>query len=365
MRAAINIMQRVLVNQFYSANAGFFMFTFFVAFGIPQNVKQFHLSLIEGIVQNPSILLLVMCAWLLYNVKCMDYIIKLLKHPQQRFLYSLCSLSYTRQYAYFLYVQVMVYMPALVYTMFVIVTAIQKGYIASAAETMAFTLGVIGLTPMLYIRALQHRPVLAGSMPRVILKLGKPLFSLPLFYIWRYRKQMLLISKTFSLFLLYIFIKLYLPDHYDIRPTLLCIMVAAAANSAIVFEMKVFEDFHLQIQRNFPLTLLQRFGNTALCLLLLMLPELLFVFKGYPIYFTLVDYGQLLLLAVGLLLLLYACLFTGEINMDSYIKLVFAFMAVMFFIILYNPGILLGIAVNALALGIYTSYYYGFEREYK
>lgn len=365
MRAVINILQKVLVNQFYSVNAGFFLFTFFVAFGIPQNVKQFHLSLIEGIVQNPSILLLVMCAWLLYNIKCMDYIIKLLIKPQQRFLYSLCSLSYVRQYAYFLYVQVMVYMPVLVYTIFAIVMGLQKGYYACAAETMAFTLAVIGLTPVLYIRALQHRPLLAGSMPRVILKLGKPLFSLPMFNVWRHHKQMLLVSKMFSLSLLYIFIKLYQPDHYDIRPTLLCIMVAAAANSAILFEIKVFEDFFLQMQRNFPLTLLRRFGNAGLCCLLLMLPELLFVFKGYPLYFTIVDYIQLLLLGVGLLLLLYACLFTSEINMDGYIKLVFAFMAILFFIILYNPGILLGIAINALALGIYASYYYGFEREYK
>ena len=365
MRAAINILQKVLVNQFYSVNAGFFLFTFFVAFGIPQNVKEFHLSLIDGIIKNPSILLLAMCAWLLYNVKCMDYIIMLLKRPQQRFLYTLCSLSYVRQYAYFLYVQVMIYMPVLAYTMFVIVIGLQKGYYASAAETIAFTLAVVGLTPALYIRALQHRPLLTGSMPRVILKLGKPLFSLPLFNVWRHHKQMLLISKTFSLFLLYIYIKLYQPDHYDIRPTLLCIMVAAAANSAIVFEIKVFEDFYLQMQRNFPLTLIQRFGNAALCFTILLLPELLYVFKGYPLYFTLADYAQLVLLGVGLLLWLYACLFTGEINMDGYIKLVFAFLAILFFIILYNPGIVLGVAVNALALGIYASYYYGFEREYK
>lgn len=365
MRAAINILQKVLVNQFYSVNAGFFLFTFFVAFGIPQNVKEFHLSLIDGVIKNPSILLLVMCAWLLYNIKCLDYIIKLLIKPQQRFLYSLCSLSYARQYAYFLYVQVMVYMPVLVYTMFAIVIGLQKGYYASAAETIAFTLAVAGLTPVLYIRALQHRPLLAGSTPRVILKLGKPLFSLPLFNVWRHNKQMLVISKTFSLFLLYIFIKLYQPDHYDIRPALLCINVAAAANSAIVFEIKIFEDFFMQMQRNFPLTLLRRFGNTVLCFMLLMLPELMFLFKGYPLYFNLIDYMQLLLLCVGLLLLLYACLFTGEINMDSYIKLVFAFLAILFFIILYNPGIVLGVAVNALALGIYASHYYGFEREYK
>lgn len=364
---AIKILHRVLVTHFYSVNTGFFLFVFFVLFGMPQNVKEFHLSLIDAIIKNPSILALVMVAWVLYNAKCMDYTLKQLKLPQQNFLFSLHSLPYTTLFFYMAYVQVMIYMPVFIYALFVITIAIQKGYIACAIEITLFTAAIVCLIPFVYVRALQRRPARYGipALPGITAKINKPLFSLPLFNIWYSRKQMLLVSKTFSLLLLYAFIKMYLPEHYDIRPTLLCIMLSAAVNCAIVFEMKLFEDFFLQWQLNFPLRVLQRFGNAALAFFVLMLPELLFIWKGYPLYFSIIDFVQLLLMAVGLPLLFYATLFTGNINMDSYLRIVFGIMVALFFIILYNPGVLIGLAMTGIAFGLYASYYYSFEKKPK
>jgi len=364
---ALKILHKVLVTHFYSVNTGFFLFVFFVLFGMPQNVKEFHLSLIDAIIKNSSILALVMVAWVLYNTKCMDYTLKQLRLPKQNFLFSLHSLRYVTLFFYMVYIQLMIYLPVFIYALFVIVIAIQKGYIACAIEIILFTAVVTGLTPLLYVRVLQRKPLMQGlpQLPRLTAKMGKPLFSLPLYNIWNNRKQMLLVSKTFSLLMLYAFIKMYLPDHYDIRPTLLCVMLAAAVNCAIVFEMKLFEDVFLQMQRNFPLSILQRFGNAAFSFFLLMLPELLFIWKGYPLYFCLADFTQLLLFAVGLPLLFYACLFTDDTNMDSYLRIVFGILAGLFFIILYNPGIVLGIAITLMAFGLYASYYYSFEKKHR
>jgi len=365
MMNALTILRKVIVTHFYKVNTGFFLFVFFVLFGIPQNIAQFHLSLIDGMLKNPSFLVLVMAAWLLYNFKCMDYVIKQLKQPQQLFLYCLYNLSYIRCYAYFLFAQLLVYMPVFIYTMFVTAIAFKTNHIVAGTEILLFNTAVIGTTPLLYLRVLQKRPLLQNaSLLRALPRLPKPLFSLPLFHLWRQRKQMLFISKTLSLLLLYIFIKLYQPDHYDIRPTLLCIMLAAATNSAIVFEMKIFDDFFLQMQRNFPLYMAYRFFTALLSFTVLLLPELLFVWKGYPDYFTPTDYLQIASLGVGLLSLLYSLLFTGDMTMDGYIRIVFAILATLFFILLYNPGFLLEVFMLSLSFGLYASYYYAFEKKY-
>ncbi|HVX49863.1 MAG TPA: hypothetical protein VHB48_06885 [Chitinophagaceae bacterium] len=360
MRVTLSILQKVVINYFYKINTGFFLMVFFVMFGLPQNVMQFHHSLIDGIIKTPSFLLAVMAAWLLYNGKCMDYVIKQLIHPRQHFLYCLYSLPASTAYMYLLYVQAMVYLPAIIYSGCIIVVALQTQHITAAAEVLLFNAMVTCLTPLLYMGVLLRQPVRLMRVPRIKTRLPKPLFSLPLYHIWHNNKQMLFVSKLFSLFVLYIFFKLFQPDHPDVRPVLLCFMLAAAVNLAIIFEIKFFEDTSLSSVRNFPLTVVRRFVNIQLLYVLLLLPELLFVWKGYAVFFTLTDYAQLLLMGTALLSLCYALLFTGITTMDGFIRIIFVILVILFFIILYNPGILLELCMLALAFGLYASYYYDY-----
>jgi len=366
MMNILAILNKVLVKYFYEKNTGFFLAVFFILFGLPQNVKEFHLSLIDGFIKNPSMLLLVMVAWLLYNFKCIDYIMKQLRLPQQRFLCSLCYLAPAALYAYLFFVQVMVYLPAIIYAGFIIVIALQKGFMACAVETSIFTLAMLAATPLVYIRALQHRPFIQGRIfSSVSFRLPKPLFALPLFYLWHNRKQMLVVSKACGLLALVLFMHVYEPEQYDVRAVLLCFMLSAACNSALVHEIKIFQDEFLPILRNFPLTIPVRFATMLLTFAVLLLPELLFVWKGYPALFTLVDYLQVALLGIGFLALVYAILFTSNTDMDGIVKTAFGIMAALFFIILYNPGLLLEVLLLIIAFGLYASYYYDFEKVHK
>jgi len=175
---------------------------------------------------------------------------------------------------------------------------------------------------------------------------------------------MLVVTKIFCLLVLYIFFKLYEPDQYDIRPLLLCFMLATAANSSIVFQIKVFEDSFTGFAKNFPFSLLWRFGMLLCTYLFVMLPELVFVCKGWPLHVHLFDYLQLLLLGVGLLSLFHGALYTDDMDTEAYFKIVFAVLAILFFVILYNPGILLECVLLAVSFGLFASYYYDFEKKY-
>ncbi len=366
MKIVFTILQKVIVNHFYRVNAGFFLFMFFVLFGIPVNLAQFHLAIIMVIVQNPVGLAGGMVLWLLYNFKCINYVVKQLRTPQQQFLFCLNNLSTRNCFGYLVYVQALVYMPVLAYSLVAAVIAFKTHYYLSAAIILLFTAVVILLTAAIYLRALQRRPLFNNTvlLPQIKIRLGKPLFSLPLYYLLHNRGQMLLVAKFFSLLVLFVFFKLYEVEQYDIRPLLLCFMLSTAVNSAIVFEVKAFEDSTMFITKNFPFPLAKRFGMLLLTYTFLMLPELAFACKGWPLYFHLVDFAQLLLLSVGLLSLFHSSLFTDDMDTEAFYKIVFAILAIFFFVILYNPGILLECLLMAVSYGMYASYYYDFEKKY-
>ena len=366
MNIVLTILQKVIVNHFYRVNAGFFLFMFFVLFGVPANIAQFHLAILTIIIQNPLGLAGGMLIWLLYNAKCIDYVVKHLRSPQQQFLFCINNLPPPAGLGYMVYVQALVYMPVMAYSLAAAAMAIKTQHYFSGAAILLFTAASVLLAAAIYLRVLQRKPVVATgmAMPQTGIRLGKPLFTLPLFYLLHSRRQMLLVAKFFSLLALYIFFKVYEPDHYDIRPLLLCFMLVTAANSAAVLQIKAFEDSYLGFARNFPISLFRRFGMLVCMYACLMLPELVFVCKGWPLHVHAIDYPQLLLLSVGLLTIFHGALNTDNMDNEDYFKIVFALMAVLFFVILYNPGILLECVLLVVSYGVFASYYHGFEKKY-
>ena len=55
MRIIAKILQSVLINHFYKLNAGFFIFLFFLLFGVVRGGQliEFHLGLIQAILGGP------------------------------------------------------------------------------------------------------------------------------------------------------------------------------------------------------------------------------------------------------------------------------------------------------------------------
>jgi hypothetical protein len=365
MRIVISIFQKVLVNHFYKVNAGFFMFVFFVLFGLPNDVAGFHLSIIHIIIESPAVLGAILLVWLLYSFKCLDYIVRQLNEHQQQFLFTTTSLPTLQCMLALLYVQVMVGLPVLAYAVVVIVIAAKSHQYVCIAEIIAFNLFTTVGAAVIYLHALRKKQLFKPLrlLPSIGFRMPKPAYSISLFYIWHQRKQMLVVSKFFSLVFLLGFIQIYDPQKYDTRPLLHCFMLVIASNSSIVFQMVNFESEHLFFYRNFPFSTTKRFGGLLLMYLILLLPELLFLWRGYPLYFHAADYPMLVLFGVGLLSVFHGILLADNtLNMDVYIKANFAILAILFFVILYNPGIILSILLVLVGFGFYQGYYYVFER---
>lgn len=366
MTKAVRILQQVLVNHFYKINSGFFVFGFFVLFGLPFSPLAFHISLITGIIQSPVFLFCVMLTWLLYNLKCIDYILKQLSGPKQNFLFCLNSLSLRKIYQCMLYVQALVYMPVLFYSTAIAWLAFKKEQYACMIEVLLFNVIVVSSTAIIYVIGIQKRDLLKRKifLPAIDTTISKPFFLIPLLFVWNERKQMLFVTKVFSLLLLFGFMQLYVPEQYDIRPLQLLLLITAASHSTIVYEIRAFEEEYLSFTKNLPVTIVARFIRMVGMYTLLMLPELLFLFKGFQVHFTITDYPQLLLMVIALLCLFHVVLLLDQTNMEQMMRIVFGIIAACFFIILYNPGLLLPVPVMLLVFVLYNSYYYNYERKY-
>ena len=365
-KAVFNILQKVLVNHFYKVNAGFFLFFFFLLFGVVKGGQliDYHLSLIHGMIESAVFLACVIFIWLLYTLKCVNHITKQLTEPRQRFLITLNTLSAKEQYLYMLFVHVQVYMPVLLYALLVASIAARQHLFGSMWVVLISNMAMIFFSAIIYRRYLQ-RNISESVLKKISVRpfFPKPLFSIPIWFIQKERTPMLLITKFFTLLLLYGFINLYEPDAPDIRPIILIMMLIIVSHAAIIQQIRCFEEERMLFTKNLPVPFIKKFIHLLLMYLLLLLPELGFMWKGFGLHFQLTDLPQIILFSISLPAFFHGILLMKDADNESYYRILFGICAFLFFVILYNPGIILPFVILLVAYSLYRSHLYDFEKE--
>lgn len=366
MKITAKILQLVLVNHFYKLNAGFFIFLFFALFGVVRGGQLivFHLGIIQAILGSPIFLSIIILIWGLYTLKCISYTTKRMLEPGLNFLNCLNNLPPKKVFAWMCFVHFEIYFPVIFYAGIIITIAIKAQQYQQVLIIFITNLVFFFAAVRIYFSCLQLHSMESFTVnfrvPRIQFK--KPYFLYPLFFIWKDRMWMLLLTKLFTLLYLYGFIQIYEPYHYDIRPMLLSVLLVIVAHATLIFQIRSFENEYLQFTKNLPIAIWKRFFQMIGMYLTLLLPELLFVWKGYPVHFNLFDYSQILLLVIALPAFLHAILYTSIMNGDEYMIIVFVVITIIFFLILYNLGILLFIFLLCLAIVFFYFHYYEFEK---
>ncbi|HQR92081.1 MAG: hypothetical protein B7Y15_13800 [Bacteroidetes bacterium 24-39-8] len=361
-------LQKILVNHFYQMNAGFFAFLFFVLFGVVKGGQliDYHYSLIIAFLESPIILVGVIFAWILYTLKCSNYIIKRILEPRQLFLSSLNHLSNKQLFAWMLFVQVQVFAPVWVYATIASAVAIHLHHWAQAGIMILANLVLIVTAARWYSSTIRHHGTTAflgkwELLQSIQWSIGfvKPVFSFAIFHLFRERKQMLLLTKLFTLLFLYGFIQLYEPYKPDPRPILLCFLLIVGSHSSLILQIRAFEREFLPFLRNLPVKISVRFLQLLLTYALLFLPEYIYVWSAYPLHFTLLEYPKIVLMVLSLAAFLHSILLVYDMLSEDYLNSVFGMMAVLFFVLLYNPGILFFLLVLLVAYVFFHHHIYG------
>jgi len=366
MFALLSILNKVVVQQFYRLNAGFFLVVFFLAFGIQQPPTMLvSPPFLTGAVTSPIFIFSVLALFGLYYLKCFNFLLKTIRAPENEYLFIISIFSRRLLWAGLGLTHLQLFLPALAYTILISYYALQTvNYWVIAAVTLYNLLLILYSVIYFGRKITQTIPEAAANNiwrsgeKRI---LAQPVFW-PLRYLLRQEKVMLGLTKILSLGVLYAFMVLYPYPQYDLRPTYTGFLTAVIAQAMLVQQVQQFQESALSFWRNLPYPRWQRFTYQIILLSLLLLPEIIMVFRlnFYPAaiisLFFLVTFG------IGVIALLYTLLYV-KLNQETYLKSVFfIYIGLLLFLLLHPPLYLLTILLFLLAYLLYYRRYYVFEK---
>src|ERR1700733_12668281 len=199
MDAILEILSKSIINPYYKQNSGLFLFIFIVLFGVfpPGQQFTFHYHLIMGMLETPVFFGLVLFLWLIYAVKTVLFVTDLLQGAEYSFISLLALMDNKRLYPKLLKLQIVLYLPVVLYALAISLIAFYKGAYLLGFIVIFFNIGVCLLCSILYIHYLQSQRnkiwLLANTFP--LIKIRKPYFFLFISYILYDSKSIILACK--------------------------------------------------------------------------------------------------------------------------------------------------------------------------
>ncbi|MEO5995286.1 MAG: hypothetical protein ABIN89_01225 [Chitinophagaceae bacterium] len=363
----LKLLWKIFVIRFYVLNAGFFLFSFILIFGVvyPPQLIVVHTSLIYGIIQSNLFTAVVLFLWLLYNLKCIFFSVRIITREENTILYNMQAISPARQWILLLICHVTLYLPIIIYSFFIIYLSRRQGYLLYSNGLIFFQLLMCALgvyTYYFYINfAWKEVAIFRIGLP-VIKQFG---FKIQLPYYLVYytlcsRKIIFFILKLTGLFLLNSVLAGD-NDQFNMREFILVFMIDILIHSLLVYYYVEFMEKMISFTRNLPITRLFRFSLFLLTYSLLLLPDLCFIIiKGFqliPIYIILVFYG----IAIAELLLFTSTLYISSMKMKRYLQLIFSIYLVISLLTLSGYYTCILLATLTLTLYLFNKQYYKYE----
>jgi hypothetical protein len=367
MVSIMRLFFRIFIRAFYIINAGYFLFFFILFFGLvsPTDLGFYHLSLILGMFNEPLFMGGVMLLWLFYNGKCILFVNNTINKPENNDLTNLQVFPFRQQFVLFGINQLLLYLPVLIYSGFVIALAFKYQHVGIAFILIAFQIinCVMGaVAGYLNMNSTWKKNDIGFTylFNRItaISKISYPFYLLT--YTAFHRKITFFSIKLFSLFVLYIIFVLNKNDFSFINFIVVFLMLIMA-HAMLPFYYINFIERTLSFYRNLPLSLLKISLIYFITYSIILIPELLFLLINGLQYVSLTDIVLLYFVALVNLLLFTAILYTEEIRMKKYLKIIFLVFFVSIFALNLKNYILLIFAELLIATITFISSYHLYE----
>src|SRR4051812_2823646 len=116
MKAALTVLLKVFVSQFYKANAAFFLLILGFCFGFMSGIE--HKALAQFFTSSSLLLLIPIGIWVLYTIKIVLFNRHVLQQPENEFMFCFSLLPVSQQVLMLLNVLSAQMLPALLYAVF-------------------------------------------------------------------------------------------------------------------------------------------------------------------------------------------------------------------------------------------------------
>jgi|GEM_PF-674158 len=360
MLAVLTILRKTLISEYYRLNTGFLFLVAMFAFGILR--PEDHIALASYVFASPFLLVLMGGVFGLYHFKTVYFVRQRLLWDSHDFLYHLRLIDTSQRWAAWLYVQWMLWLPVALYVAFVGYYGWWTGQHLSVIATVIYLV----IVPITGVVAYEYR--LARPNPDARLstlstyfnrRFTKPQWSYFIFYLFSENPVLLFLTKGFTCFVVVGLCKIYPTDSYDERLFTLGALTIGMVHSVLILHLYEFEHLQLPMLRNLPLKIEQRLLQYGVLFSVLILPEVLFLFRYLPEDISL-EYACLwCLLLIGMLFLLFGRFLQQHYIMDTLLRQGFYAFFVGFFLIMFKvPPLVLAVVSWGVGTWLFARNYY-------
>lgn len=325
MRAILHVMIKALVMPFYKNHAGLLFFVFFLMFGIVESkqIVFYHQSLIYGMLSSGIFLVVVFVIWLLYQLKSLHFLLKTSDADAYSFLNLLALLPSAQSFLYFLVISFITFLPVFVYTLAIYAMGIQQGFYDVLALVFVFQLALWLMNAWVLNHLIRQRhvaPLL--NVPALALPFQQTQTGIYAGYLFKEEKSALILSKAFSLVLIYI-VKETLEPGDDFRIVGITWLFALLSHTYLVQKLKTFEDHSLSWIRNLPVSVTKTFFSSLVLYTMLMIPELLLLTGNIGQGLSLLQFILLPIFSSAFLMTVHAYLLKPNRDPDQFLTFLF------------------------------------------
>jgi hypothetical protein len=360
------ILQRSIAAPFYRRHAGFFLFVFFLLFGLQPNFKQtleFHYVIINGISGSSRFFLIASAIWLAYVLKTIHFFNGCIKNDAYNFLQHLNAVSAGKRFFQLLLLQLQLLAPVLCYGLAAVVIGVINHHIAGGLAVAFFLTGLCVFTTAAanFILKKTKADILNIVLPSLPFHFPNNLFSFLLRFIFNEQFIVLLVLKLATFSCLYFFAKTDAQVFED-RMLWLLYLTSLIAHSILIYRNQHFMETKMSFYRNLPVRPLTTLLSLLGVYIIVLIPEL-WALKGVAIQqHAVMEYIWMILTGPSLLLLLHCLLYTEDMKMEGFLQLLFGVWIVTIFFSLSSNRWVLPLICLGMAVIVFLTSYYRYEK---
>ncbi|MEP7377586.1 MAG: hypothetical protein ABI675_29545 [Chitinophagaceae bacterium] len=365
MNTLAKILNRSIAGPFYRQHAGAFLFLFFLLFGIQPSFNdalRTHYAFITGILTSLNFFFIALSCWIFYAVKTFLFFLSCLQKEAYDFLYDLNALQPRKKFMLLLKLNIVLLAPVLCYGVFIAGVAIKDRHFFSGLVVVLVILILHLLAAFATYLLIQKAKFLQQVIRKnVLLPLPKTLFGFVLKFVFRRQFITLLIVKFLSFGCLYFFVRTE-ASVFEERMLWMLYLTSLIGHSILVYKNFHFMEGELSFYRNLPVSGFSTLLSLFCVYVVLLLPEAWALRALITNRGNASEYLWMLLTGPSFLLLLHSLLYTEDMKMEEFLKLLFGVWLVFVFFSLSRNHWLLPAICFVFSPVIFLISYYKYEK---
>ena len=354
----LKLLIKTIAVAFYEQHAGLFLVVCYLLFGAVEGSQlvNYHFALLIAICSSPIIWLIVFLVWTIYAIKCYLFVKQKLALPTFTFAVEVTTLKRVNQYRVWLKVYAFMLMPILSYAAIILYISIRYHYFFSLFATL---IGVAALFLALSFLTLKNNNYNFNPVKNWVntnwIKIKKPFWSWPLFYLFHQQPLMLFACKLISLLAFKAILWVFADVGDDIRVFLTAMLAVVLSHTILIFNWVKFDAAYLSFARSLKISSFKRLSYWFIVLMILLVPELTIL-----TWLTRFDVTQIFIgfvFCMSTLFTLFTLVYMLKADMERYMKFVLFFFFITMLAILAGYYLIFSMVLLFVSILIFMIYY--------